>query len=837
MPPRPRALLYSALLSLALLLLAARSANAATGDPCTPPADGTAHCHLPVQSASPWFWPLAADASFVYAKTWGPDTGAPSLRVLMPDAAGTLAARGHLALNATEAVVDGGFLYATAESPGLWTVSVAHPDFPVVRSVLPLTATIHSLTLADGALYALTSAPPVSSTFALSESAATTLLVFERANPAAPQLHAALPAASLLQIARDGETLIGASARGLALFDVSEPLAPLLLTTTVVFTEPVSAVEVQPQQGLAYLLARSADGTPRCHVLDLRQPHRPHATGSCPFVAGRTFFTPAFAYVNPNESPAEYLDYAIYALSDPAQPRRVAVETSRFRALRSAGPRGPVYAARFDRTIAQLLQTENGLLVQQATTWTPESAEVVGEPVLVADGRLFLRRSSDPSHGAVLVVADLAHGTPRRMGQIVSPLLNTSDFQVRAGQLLSLRGSRLSLFDIRDPARALLLSELVPPAGEAIARYTFGGDGRVYAATETNQLLVFDIRQPSAARMEGLLAFHGAPRALVWAAGYLYLFGDDTLFVIDVRVPARPAPVRTLPVTPGVASVYGYANALFVVRKGLPSIELLRIDRPGTPQPVPAAALAELGAGVDRILSVADGLLFVVHREARATAPGSASHNAPAAEESSRYAVTTFDLANPLQPRAVARWHGLDGPDGAAGGDLLVLSGLFVYTIGRAQAVTQAVASPAEPVVFQPTTGLTYTLAAGAFAAVPPGRAVCLRHSTDRNAPRTLFPERALYAGLHRLETFDCETGAPLLPSGSALVTVAYPANAGSRAWDSAEIMLFAGDGWLPAARAANDGVERLTADLMPYQTWAVRGEPPPPAFLPYAGR
>jgi hypothetical protein len=117
-----------------------------------------------------------------------------------------------------------------------------------------------------------------------------------------------------------------------------------------------------------------------------------------------------------------------------------------------------------------------------------------------------------------------------------------------AGLLYGIGNERFQIFDVRDPARPRLLSEL-PYRGEGIAYR----DGLVFLGTEPSVLAVVDVSDPEkpaavweSAEISPSPALRG--KDCILAGRYLYVGRSDSLYQYDVLDPREPRLVNVVDV-------------------------------------------------------------------------------------------------------------------------------------------------------------------------------------------------------------------------------------------------------------------------------------------------
>ncbi len=355
------------------LVYSSTNAHAAPADPlpCDPTNSNTNRCLTVEPFITEHLNLRAAGDGLIFAMASSP--GEPQLRVL--DAA-TLATRGVLPFADAPLLYEAGFVYTASTLPVTDTgqvglvVGVGAVDRPTLLGSFALSATrAVDWASSSGAIYMLA---------ASSAGDANELRTYSLAQPAHPSVSTILPDLHRSRLLVQGNRLYAAGATGLSVFDILDPEAPQFVSSQEWFTNaPLTDVDIAGAGGFVYVMGSSAlSGLPVCRIVDARSDSGQVDAGSCPFVANKTAFANGFAYVNPNLSPAEYLDYAVYSLANPVAPALVGKTEQRWRAA-IALP-GALIVETFDGRIARLGQAADGALAIVKTTWSPDALNLYG---------------------------------------------------------------------------------------------------------------------------------------------------------------------------------------------------------------------------------------------------------------------------------------------------------------------------------------------------------------------------------------------------------------------------------------------------------------------------
>lgn len=823
----PTAALASA--ALLLLLLCTRATYAAPADPlpCDPSNTAANRC----LTADPYIVEhlelRAAGDSLAFAMTNSP--GDAQLRVL--DAT-TLSTRGVLPFHDAPLLYQSGYLYTTSALPITTTgeiqrvVGVQAADRPALLSgySLPFTDAVDWAISAD-ALYVLAASPAGSGY---------DLRALSLHDPAQPRLVAYLPALERTRLLVQGNRLYAAGATGLTIFDISDPLSLQPASSVELFRDaPLADVDVAASGGFVYVMGRTVlTGAPVCRIIDARAAAEQIESGGCPFLPHKTTIVGDFAYVNPNLSPAEYLDYGIYSLANPAAPTIVGDTPQRWR---TAVPiERALIVQTFDGRIARLRQANDGSLSTAASTWSADELEVDG-PVRAVVGNLALvdRNTSGPNGERVLRLVDVTQRTaPLLRGALVSPWIGTQNLAVEGTRLYALHRNRLTIFDVRNPAAPVQIGQYISPLNESLDHMVVGPGGMAYLLSEHNTLLDVDCSTPTTPTLAAMADFSESTQVAALANRTLYLFGAQQMLVVDVSQPRQPQLLRHVPVAAPTAAT-AWAEIVYLVDNG--ALQVLDVSRAANPVPgvhvEPPAGMRFAPLGGAR----AGRLALLVQR-----APGSGGGAmAPY--------VAIYDLSLPLSPRLVATVPG-DFDDAYFDGGRLLLPGPRVVAIGpRTRLTAPLLESQLQPIAMAPGDDLppgvamTYTLspsepsAEAAHAAVAPNR--CLQHESDPERPWLPPPGTSTYAGPFTVRIVDCTTGAPVALDRPLTVTVALPpAATPPYDWPAAALYTDEGRTWEAIAGAQRQG-NLWTATLAPPLMWGVRGPAPAPVLLPWVAR
>ncbi len=796
-PRRKRLLLLAALL-LPALLLSARSAHAAPLEPlpCDPTNGAASRCLVAEPFIVERLSLRAAGDGLLFAMAMGP--GEPQLRVL--DAA-TLTTHGVLPMGDAPLLFSDHHLYTarttpiTATAPLQLALNVAAADRPALLGGYAVDGAAIDWAVGEKALYAISASPGITGT------ALNTLSLQE---PAHPQLVATLPGLNRTRLLRQGNILFAADASGVTVLDLTNPLNPTVLSSTQLFTATqLSDVDLAAAGGYLYFMARSvADGAALCRTLDVRAATGPLVIGDCPFIPGKTVFTRTFAYVNPNQSAAEYLDYAIFSLAEPSAPRLIGSTQQRWvTALVLADGLAIQTAAGH---IARLRQTGDGSLTTAVSTWSRDALGLDGTPrAALGDVALYDRGTIGEGGSRLLNLVDIALRTaPKPIGTLSSNWIGAHNLALNGQLLFALHRDRLTLFDLRKPAQPVQLGQFASPLDDSLDHMVLADRSFAFLVSDHNTLLAVDCSTPTTPTLAALVDLPGRTQQVAWANRTLYLYGDDALLVVDVAQPDRPVLVRTIPTQPPEA-LATWGTALYLLDAG--ALQVLDLGEPLAPRP---AHRIEPPAGM-LFVTLSDAYNGRIALQAR-RATGSAA----------KPAVIVYDLADPLAPVAISFLVG-DYDESWFDGTRLILPGGDTVEIGPRErftaplAAANAVQSVNPGGALPPGVTITYTIGplAGAPAAVNSTASVsptaaCLQHENDPTRNWPLLGE-STYVGPFIVRTVDCTTGEPLPLNAPLTLTVALPNEAAAPyRWPDATLQIDQGDQWLPVPDAQRRGAE-----------------------------
>lgn len=779
---------------------------------CSPESGGCLDVTL---HQTPRLHPVAASAGWVVV-TLLDGQNAPAGTRLYSVKDGGFTAAGALPLRESTVALSGDLLYAVEDRHILHIWNLANPQRPALVEQMEVgEAAVGDLILTDAAMFLARSGGNGG------------LSVYSLANPRHPALARQLDADPFLRMQLEGERLYAATPRGLAVVDVEDPLAPELLSSRTWFTDvQTSTIALHVEGGVAYYMAEAmSDGRSLCRIVKIDGAGAQHAAGDCPFPPGRTTFFATRAWVNPNGSSAQFLDYRRYSLANPVAPVLEGLETIRFaHALATANA---LYASALDGRLLRLRSIGDGHLEIAASTWSAQELEA--SPVLFTGGALLLDAGVQTDTERTLQFADLTEpGGPVLRGELRSPWLGARGLRARDGQLAALRANRITFFDVRNPDAPAALGQFALPAGVEAADLGWGNGPRLYALGEGARLITIDATNPLTPTLQSAIDLPGNAELLLTVPGALYLFEEGEMTVLDTAAAGAPRFVKRIPGVPLPDAATAFGSAVYLLNDE--RVQILDVRDPLNPFPATSQSPfdADETPRIVRLLPVADGTLVSVAREPNALAAQSQAATAT-------WTARVYALADPLRPRQVAAVSALPTSDVVFGNGMLVLPDLTTYALGPERRVTARFPA-ANTARFSPAPGITYEFVEGSFdfgvanAASSSGE-VCVEDVT-RASPALSPGEAVVYGAIHELRAQDCETNNTLIPRLPVGVTVTMASAESWLLWKDAHLRLDAGDGWEGWPGAANSGVA-LTAHLLPLRPWAVVGPPPPPQLLP----
>ena len=824
-----------------LLIMTTRNVSAAPPDPppCDPANAAANRCLVAVPLLADQLTLRAAGDGRVFAQVTS--LGDAQLRVLDAD---TLATRGVLSLAPMPLLYHADHLYTTA-TPVISTtptaqmvLNVGASDRPAVVGGYTITATtVVDWAITPAALFVLTSAdhPADAPANATQSAGLYALQAFALDDPARPHWVATLPNLAASRLYAHAGMLYVAGTNGLIVINPANP-RQLVVLANAPWPEAatVSSIDLAAAPGVVYAMGTLAasDGA-FCTAFDVRLPAQPVAIGVCPFIAHKTTFAGAYAYVNPNASPAEYLDYQVYALANPAAPAQVGVTTQRWRT--AVAVQGGLVIQTLDGRIARVRQSAGGSLTIAASTWSVDAMELDGAVRTVVGDMAVVDSGTIGEDGARLLrLVDIAQRTaPEPRGTLASAWIGARHLTAQGTQLLALHRDRLTIFDVRNPAQPLQIGQFTSPLGDSLEHMIPAGPQTTFLLSDHNTLLSVVSSTPTTPTLAAMLDLPGRTQVAAWANGALFLFADDTLYVVDVADAAKPRIVRSLAGLQAPAAVTTWGPTLYLVDEN--ALQLL--DVADAASPLPGARLEPPAGMRFTLLGAARNNRLAL--QVRKASGGTAQPY-----------VAMYDLAQSGAPRLVATVPG-DFTDAYFDGARLILPGMRVVAVGPGARWTAPLPkSSVEPFTFAPVgdlppgVAITYTLAStgmpapGATRAAAPlsGRA-CLQHESDPNR-RWLAPlGQSTYAGPFTIRSVDCATGATVPMETPIVLTVALPTtDLPPYTWSQAALYADEGHTWTPLPNAQVAGgvwSATVNAPIM----WGVRGPMPDPVLLPIVAR
>lgn len=607
----------------------------------------------------------------------------------------------------------------------------------------------------------------------------------------------------------DSGMVYAITGRGYVAFNVNNPALPFVQGEVLLFSQPITG-PYQIEHGFThtFVMARdAATGAPLCKRIEITGKIHMRLKGDCPFVPGRTTFFGAYVYVNPNPGPAEYLDYEVWQLGEADTPQRVRYERERWVKGVLAGELRVTQS--HAGSLVTYSETPLGALERLTETWTLDQHNDWDDPLLAADTTVLVDGGSTEGGRRVLFMDVASAPAPQLMGELVSPWLSTSRLALRAGRLYSLHRNTLVLFDVVNPAAPAQLGVTALPEGVDAQGWVVPGNGLVHVAGKGNLLVTLSTANPVTPTVLSLVDIPGETEAMLWQPGHLYLFGGDSMAVVDVSDPYNPLLLRIVPIPAGIREVASWGSALYLLRGD--TLEILDARTAATPRP---AATLQWEEETVEFMAVEGGRLFVVQR---------ARYPLPRADE---FFAAVYDLANPLNPQLQARVGPLPGPAMTPARDRVITPVLNVYTLGGSTRSVQIMAAGA---VFVPDATIEYRLGQGFVAE----QVYCLAHTEIPESAPVMAGTRTLYAGAFALAVDDCASGAPLGLGSPVSLTVRYTPTASALLdWPQAEIVVAGDSGWENAPGTQNDGTGEIFALINPLIPWAVAGPPSQPVRL-----
>jgi hypothetical protein len=517
---------------------------------------------------------------------------------------------------------------------------------------------------------------------------------------------------------------------GIKVFDVSNPIAPVLVGTYRTTPPPqgirydVSSLAVEG--GYAYMTLAQCGGCPseKAEIVDISNPSLPERVGDLP--AGPTDLTVANGYVYM----AQKNVLRIVDVAHPSAPVQVIAYP--------AGPKGLYYPpsisvqGRYAYYVA-----EDGVEIVDIST--PAAPSTVGSysQLIYADGVALAGRYAYVAAGfAGMAVLDIADPTnPTLVGRLAWSTWEN---------VLAVSGHYVYLYSW----------DTAPPTGG------------------TQRLLVVDVADPSAPKLAGSLALgsstniRGRDVAIAAIGSYVYLGSPDGLKIVDASDPSAPAVVGALSVGASDLVVDGRYAYLADPTQGLAVVDLVNPAKPKKVGMLPLVYTPRL-ALAGRYVYADDGLQLTIIDVATPTAPRLISQLQLARQLSdtsgeiavdgryvyvaSKGVFQAIDVSNSLAPADAGSYLLVNGGQAdlyssmiaAAGGNVYVAGGthgLAVIRLGRSISgrITHANGLPA------PLAGVTLSAGAGLTATTDLSGAYRLDNIPSN--PRLLTPASTDYA-------------------------------------------------------------------------------------------
>ncbi len=348
---------------------------------------------------------------------------------------------------------------------------------------------------------------------------------------------------------RDDLLYVPADGAGFAIFDVSIPAAPVLVSW---IDTPGAAFDVALSGDHAFL----ADFSAGVQVIDVSDPAAP--------VIVATIATPGFAYDVAFAGPQLLVGHGhgllVVDVSDPLSPTAIGNLPTVTRVV-GIDAAGPLVAAAADSSgflLVDLSVPAQPRLLSQL--WVLDSVI----EVTIHGDRVFL---SSPWSG--LVVADIADP--------VHPVLSFTVGQTGDPAMSLIAGDLLYVADFSHGLEVFRLGAWFPPdlgssPLEHVAQALAVDGSLAYLPTASGPqgwLEIHDVGSGGAPALLGSVGTLPFPQAVVAAGGLAYLGGASGIQVFDVSDPRNPTAMSTLPVPGGVGALaLGPPGVLLALNRG-----------------------------------------------------------------------------------------------------------------------------------------------------------------------------------------------------------------------------------------------------------------------------
>lgn len=364
----------------------------------------------------------------------------------------------------------------------------------------------------------------------------------------------------------DGRWISG----GLAILDVHDPSAPVILTTGDIAEVPAG---VRVRGNLAYLTAGSADGG-RLIILDVQDPAAPVRLTSYPVYGDDVVLDGNLAYCVSST-------FSVVDVSDPTAP------------VTLGSTQEPIYvtgAALSDETV--IASWYNGLATFDVSD--PTHPTLVGKyttlqqwlGVALQGARAFVP-ARDLAGGGLQVI-DVS--TPSQVQPISS--FDLTGLPVTGGQssdyVVLTRPHDMAVLDVSDPTAPALLSAV---ASRDIAVAVKERDGIAYLADGWGGLRLFDLADPANPVPLGEIALNGYCARLALEDGWAYVSSPQSgVYIVDVSDPTSPHWVSMVPMAyPSDIEVSDHLVLVYDATPGKEGITAIDVKDPTAPVQVAKA--------------------------------------------------------------------------------------------------------------------------------------------------------------------------------------------------------------------------------------------------------
>ncbi|MFO7699242.1 MAG: hypothetical protein R6W79_01365 [Acidimicrobiia bacterium] len=501
---------------------------------------------------------------------------------------------------------------------------------------------------------------------------------------------------------------------GLAVFDVTDPLDPVLIGNN---TDLVGS-DIEISGGFAYVVS---DRDSMLYVIDISTPASPVLTGRCPVTnitsPNAVTVSGNFAYVGAYQ----YQNLQIFDVTDPANPHLEGeLIDSRVSCQDIAVAGDYAYCPNLDIDIIDVSNPASPTYAGSAST---SGNWMYG--ITASDGKLY-------ATGCYLIkIYDLSTPTsPALLGGMDIGTSCGTRIQVDSGHaVISQDGDGVRIVDVSDPSAPTNLSLLNtdgsvvdaavagdwvyvaddwggfrivdtsdPSTPSEVASFTasttyldvFTEGTLAYAADGAGRLVILDVIDPSSPSVLGTYATGGRPEA-VWVTGDHAFLADGQLglVIVDVSTPASPSLASTTSLADEPVAVEVVGDLLFIAEgpSGGATLAIFDVSDPTAPAFEGSCAFtADFGAGG---LDVDGGLAFV------SLGPGGGRRTGGGGD-SGDDALGVVDVSNASSPSLLVEHVFLAEADSVPKG--LDIAGGYAYITTSDGLFIVDVSTPASPV-------------------------------------------------------------------------------------------------------------------------------------------